>query len=87
MYKLTTEYAFQLSQKLFRQTEGCIMGGQLSVTLADIHMIRNEKNIVTPLKSIFCKRFVDDIYTKRRKVSMISYMKVLITITQTLSWQ
>ena len=67
MYKLTTEYAFQLSQKLFRQTEGCIMGGQLSVTLADIRMIRNEKNIVTPLKSIFCKRFVDDIYTKRKK--------------------
>ena len=30
-------------------------------------MIRNEKNIVTPLKSIFCKRFEDDIYTKRKK--------------------
>ena len=43
------------------------MGGQLSVTLADIHMIRTEKEIVTPLKSIFYKRFVDDIYTRRKK--------------------
>ena len=43
------------------------MGGPLSVTLADIHMIRTEKDIVTPLKSIFCKRFVDDINNKREK--------------------
>ena len=43
------------------------MGGQLSVTLADIHMIRTEKEIVTLLKSIFYKRFVDDVYTRRKK--------------------
>ena len=43
------------------------MGESLSVTLADIHMIRTEKDIVTPLKPIFYKRFVDDIYTRRKK--------------------
>ena len=42
------------------------MGGPFSVTLADIHMIRTEKDIVTPLKPIFYKRF-EDIYNRRKK--------------------
>ena len=67
MYKLTTECAFQFNQNLFRQTKCCSMGRPLSKTLADIHMIRTEKDIVTPLKPIFYKRFVDDIYTRRKK--------------------
>ena len=54
------------------------MGGSLSVTLADVHMIRTEKDTVTPLKLIFYKRFVDDIYNRRKKVFMIIYMKYLI---------
>ena len=65
--KLTTECAFQINQNLFKQAEGCSMGGPLSVTLADIHMIITEKDIVTPLKPIFYKRFVDDIYNRRKK--------------------
>ena len=67
MYKLTTECAFQFNENLFKQAEGCSMGGSLTVTLADIHMIRTEKDIVTPLKPIFYKRFVDDIYNRRKK--------------------
>ena len=67
MYKLTTECAFQFNQNIIKQTEGCSMGGPSSVTLADIHMIRTEKHIVAPLKTIFYKRFVDDIYTRRKK--------------------
>ena len=43
MYKLTTECAFQFNQNLFKQTEGCSMGGPLSVTLANIHMIKLKK--------------------------------------------
>ena len=39
LIKVTTECLFQLKQKLYKQTEGCSMGGPLSVTLADIHMI------------------------------------------------
>ena len=42
------------------------MVGPLSVTLADIHLIRTEKNIVTPLKPIFYKRCVDDIHNRRK---------------------
>ena len=67
MYKLTTECAFQFNKNLFKQTAGCSMGGPLSVTLADIHMIRTKKDIVTPLKPIFYKRFVDDICNKMKK--------------------
>ena len=44
------------------------MGATLSVTLADVHMIRTEKDIVTLLKPIFYKRFVDSIYNRRKKV-------------------
>ena len=50
MYKLTTECAFQFNQNVFKQIEGCSMGGPLSVTLPDIHMIKTEKDIVVPLK-------------------------------------
>ena len=59
------------------------MGGPLSVTLADIHMIRTEKDIATALKPIFYKRFVD-IYTRRKK-GIHDKLKDLIIIIQTLS--
>ena len=39
LYKLATEVSFQFNCSLFKQTDGCTMGGPLSVTLADIHMI------------------------------------------------
>ena len=43
------------------------MGGPLSLTLVDIHMIRTENDIVKPLKPLFYKRYVDDIYSRRKK--------------------
>ena len=54
-------------RNLFKQTEGCSIGGPLPVTLADINMIRTEKDIAAPLKPIFYKIFVDDIYNRRKK--------------------
>ena len=47
--------------------DGCAMGGPLSVILADIHMVRNENEVVKPLNPPFYKRFVDDIYSRRNK--------------------
>ena len=64
---MTTECSSQLKQKLYKQTEGCSMGGPLSVTLADIHLIRTENDVVKPLKPLFYKRYVDDIYSRRKK--------------------
>ena len=65
--KLTTEVSFQFNYKLFKQTDGCTMGGPLSVTLSDIHMIRMETDVVVPIRPIFYKRYVDDIYNRRQK--------------------
>ena len=38
------------------------MGGPLSVTLADIHLIRTENDAVKPFKPVFYKQYDDDIY-------------------------
>ena len=84
MYKLTTECAFQFNQN-FKQTEGCSIGGPSSVILADIHMIRTAKDIATPLKPIFYKNLYMISIPEERKVFMISYMKDLTIIIQTLS--
>ena len=43
------------------------MGGPLSQTLADIHMIRTENDVVKLLKSISYWRYVDDIHSHRKK--------------------
>ena len=60
LLKLTTECSFQFNHELLKQVEVCIMGDLLSVTLAEIHMIRMENNVAIPLKPIFY-RFLDDI--------------------------
>ena len=65
MLKVTTECLFQLKQKLYKQTEGYSMGGPLSVTLADIHLIRTENDAVKPFKPVFYKQYDDDIYNRR----------------------
>ena len=41
------------------------MGRPLSVTLSDIHMIRTENNAVNFEKTLFYRRFVDDIINRR----------------------
>ena len=43
------------------------MGGTLSVTLAEIHMIRMENDVILPLKPILYRRSVDDIINCRKK--------------------
>ena len=67
LYKLTTDCTIQFNQRFYKQIDGCAMGGPLSVTLADIHMVRTENELVKPMNPPFYKRFVDDIYSKRNK--------------------
>ena len=43
------------------------MGGPISVVFADIYMCKMEEDVVAPLKPIFCKRYVDDTYVRRKK--------------------
>ena len=66
-YKLMTEVSCQFNYKLFKQTDGCTIGGPLSVTLSDIHMIRMETDVVVRIRTIFYKLYVDDIYNRHQK--------------------
>ena len=43
------------------------MDGPLSVTLADIHIFRMETDVGAPIRLMFYKRFVDDIYNRRQE--------------------
>ena len=42
------------------------MGGPLSVTFSDIYMVKMENDVVIPSKPIFYRRFVGDIYSRRK---------------------
>ena len=67
LVKLTTECTFKFNVKFYKQVDGCTMGGLLSVTFSDIYMTKMENDIVTPTKPIFYRKFVDDIYNRRKK--------------------
>ena len=59
------------------------MGGPLSVTLVDIHMIWTENDVVKPLKPLFYKRYVDHIYIVAiKRIVLISYIMNWIITTQ-----
>ena len=64
--KLTTEYTFKFNNRFLKQVDGCTMGGPLSVTFSDIYMVKMENDVVIPSKPIFYRRFVDDIYSRRK---------------------
>ena len=65
--KLTTETAFIFNKKLYKQTDGCTMGGPLSVVFSDIFMTKVEKDIILPpRKRKLYKRFVDDNFTSSK---------------------
>ena len=42
------------------------MGEPLSVTFSGIYMVKMENDAVIPSKHIFYRRFVDDIYSRRK---------------------
>ena len=67
LLKLTTESTFIFSIKYYKQTDGCTMGGPLSIVFSDIYMTKLEKGaILPPRKQKLYKRFVDDIFTRRK---------------------
>ena len=42
LLKLATEVTFTINNNFFKQTDGCTMGGPLSVTISDIFIIKME---------------------------------------------
>ena len=67
LLKLATECTYTFNHKFYKQIDGCTMRGPLSVTFSDIFMIKMESDIVIPHKPLFYRRFVDDIYNRRKK--------------------
>ena len=61
-----TEYTFKFNSRFLKQVDDCTMGGSISVTFSDIYMVKMENYVVIPSKPIFYRRFVDDIYSRRK---------------------
>ena len=49
LLKLITESTFIFNIKYYKQTDGCTMGGPLSVVFSDIYLTKLEKDAILPL--------------------------------------
>ena len=72
LLKLTTESTFIFNSQHYKQTDGCAMGGPLSVVFSSIWMIKMEQDIVIPTKPKFYRRYVDDIINRRSTTTIDS---------------
>ena len=64
--RLATECTYTFNHMFFKENNGCTLGGPLSVTFSDIYMIKMESEIVIPQKPLLYRRYVDDIYNRRK---------------------
>ena len=62
------------------------MGGPLSVTLSDIHMTRCENDIAIPNSPIYYRRYVDDIFTRRKKNTDDILLKSMNSYHGNINW-
>ena len=54
---------FTINNNFYKQTDGCKMGGPLSVIFSDIFMIKMENDTVIPTKAIFYHRQAPKFHT------------------------
>ena len=83
--KITKDCTFQLCFKFYKQVDGCVMGGPLSVTLSDIYMSKMEDDVVEKYQPKFYKRYVDDIINRRKENQADLLFNNLNITTRTLS--
>ena len=43
------------------------MGGPISIVLSDIYVCKIEEDVVARSKPLFCKRYVDDTYVRKKR--------------------
>ena len=67
LLKLATESTYIFQSQFYKQTDGCTMGGPLSVTFSNIYLTKLEKDQVKPFKLKFYGRFVDDVISRQLK--------------------
>ena len=65
--RLTSDCLFSVNERLIKQIDGCAMGSPLSVVLSGIFMTKLEKEVVYPESPILFKRFVDDVFNRKKK--------------------
>ena len=64
--KLVSDSVFSANNRLIKQVDGCPIGGSFSGIFAGIYMTKLENDVVKPIKPIFYRRYVDDIYSIRK---------------------
>ena len=69
LLKLPTEWKFTFLNSFYQQTVGCTISSPLSVAFRDNCIVKLENHIVTPPKPKFYRRYVDDIFI-RKKVNL-----------------
>ena len=68
LLKLSTKNTFIFTSNFYKQTDGCTIGGLLSVIFPYLcYMTRTEREVVNPFKPKFYKRFVDDVINRINK--------------------
>ena len=65
--KLAQEWVFSINNRLIKQVDGCPMVGLISLVFSDIYLCKLEADIVIPANPVFYKRYMDDIYVRRKK--------------------
>ena len=65
--RLTSDCLFSVNERLVKQIDGCAMGSPLSVVLSGIFMTKLEKEVVYPEVPILFRRFVDDVFNRKKK--------------------
>ena len=65
--KLVSGCQVTFNGMLIKQIDGSAMGNPLSVVLANIFMTKLERDVVDPERPILYKRYVDDVFTRKKK--------------------
>ena len=74
--KLSTEVTFTFNSRFWKQTDGCTMGDPFSVTFSNIYMTKMERDVLNPFNPIFYRRYVDDIYNRRKSSKKMTFMNL-----------
>ena len=65
--KLVSGCQVTFNGMLIKQIDGSAMGNPLSVVLANIFMTKLERDVVEPERPILYKRYVDDVFARKKK--------------------
>ena len=67
LQKLISDCLFTVNGKMLKQKDGCSMGSPLSVDISGVFMSKLEKEVVYPENPILFRRFVDDVFRRKKK--------------------